>query len=49
MGFTIAEKIIKAHLVEGEMVKGSEIAIKIDTIISICNYSFWISNDILYG
>ena len=34
MGLTIAEKIIKAHLVEGEMVKGSEIAIKIDQTLT---------------
>ncbi|MBO5851242.1 MAG: aconitate hydratase [Clostridia bacterium] len=30
MGLTIAQKIIKAHLVEGEMKVGSEIALKID-------------------
>lgn len=34
MGLTIAEKIIKAHLVEGEMVKGKEIAIKIDQTLT---------------
>ena len=31
MGLTLTEKILKAHLVEGEMVKGSEIGIRIDT------------------
>ncbi len=30
MGFTLAEKIIAAHLVEGEMVAGAEIGIRID-------------------
>ena len=30
MGYTIAEKIIKAHLVNGEMVKGTQIGLKID-------------------
>ena len=30
MGLTLTEKILKAHLVEGEMVKGSEIGIRID-------------------
>ena len=30
MGLTITEKIIKAHLVSGEMVKGSEVGLKID-------------------
>ncbi len=30
MGYTLAEKIIAAHLVEGEMVPGSEIGIRID-------------------
>jgi aconitate hydratase len=34
MGFTIAEKIIKAHLVEGEMVKGTQIALKIDQTLT---------------
>lgn len=30
MGFTIAEKILKNHIVDGEMIKGSEIGIRID-------------------
>ena len=30
MGYTIAQKIIKAHLRSGEMTPGSEIALKID-------------------
>ena len=30
MGQTLTEKILSAHLVEGEMVKGSEIGIRID-------------------
>lgn len=34
MGYTIAEKIIKAHLVEGEMVKGTDIALKIDQTLT---------------
>lgn len=34
MGLTLAEKIIKNHLVEGEMVKGSEIGIKIDQTLT---------------
>ncbi len=34
MGLTIAQKIIKAHLVEGEMVAGSEIALKIDQTLT---------------
>ncbi len=34
MGLTIAEKIIKAHLVEGEMTPGSEIALKIDQTLT---------------
>ena len=29
MGQTLTEKILSAHLVEGEMVKGSEIGIRI--------------------
>ena len=31
MGMNITEKLIKNHLVSGEMVAGKEIAIKIDT------------------
>ena len=34
MGYTIAEKLIKSHLVEGEMVKGSEIGLKIDQTLT---------------
>ena len=34
MGLTIAEKIIKAHLVEGEMVRGTEVALKIDQTLT---------------
>ena len=34
MGLTIAEKIIKSHLVEGEMIKGSEIALRIDQTLT---------------
>ncbi len=34
MGYTIAEKIIKSHLVSGEMVRGSEISIKIDQTLT---------------
>ena len=34
MGYTIAEKIIKAHLVSGEMVTGSEIGLRIDQTLT---------------
>ncbi|MEA3546430.1 MAG: aconitate hydratase [Thermodesulfobacteriota bacterium] len=34
MGKTVAEKILGAHLVEGEMVKGEEIAIRIDRTLT---------------
>ena len=34
MGLTIAEKIIKAHLVSGEMKTGEEIALKIDQTLT---------------
>ncbi len=34
MGYTIAEKIIKAHLVSGEMTVGSEIGLKIDQTLT---------------
>ena len=34
MGLTLTEKILSAHLVEGEMVKGSEIGIKIDQTLT---------------
>ena len=34
MGLTIAEKIIKSHLVSGEMKRGSEIALKIDQTLT---------------
>ncbi len=34
MGLTIAEKIIKNHLVEGEMIRGTEIALRIDQTLT---------------
>lgn len=34
MGYTIAEKVIKSHLVSGEMKKGEEIAIRIDQTLT---------------
>ena len=34
MGLTLTEKIIRDHLVEGEMVKGSEIALRIDQTLT---------------
>ena len=34
MGLTLTEKIIKAHLVEGEMIKGTEIGIRIDQTLT---------------
>ncbi len=34
MGFTIAEKIIKAHLVSGDMIPGEEIALRIDQTLT---------------
>ncbi|MBO5935040.1 MAG: aconitate hydratase [Clostridia bacterium] len=34
MGYTIAEKLIKSHLVEGEMVKGKEIGLRIDQTLT---------------
>ena len=34
MGLTIAQKIIKEHLLKGEMVAGSEIALRIDQTLT---------------
>ena len=34
MGFTIAEKILKNHIVDGQMVKGTEIGVKIDQTLT---------------
>lgn len=34
MGFTIAEKIIRSHLVSGEMIKGQEIGLRIDQTLT---------------
>lgn len=34
MGLTLTEKILKAHLVEGEMIKGEEIGIRIDQTLT---------------
>lgn len=34
MGYTLAQKLIKSHLVEGEMIVGSEIGLKIDQTLT---------------
>ena len=34
MGLTLAQKIIKEHLVSGEMIPGEEIALKIDQTLT---------------
>lgn len=34
MGLTLAEKILKAHLIDGEFIKGTEIGIKIDQTLT---------------
>ena len=34
MGLTLVEKILKAHLVDGEFKKGTEIGIKIDQTLT---------------
>lgn len=34
MGLTIAQKIIKEHLISGEMTVGSEIALRIDQTLT---------------
>ncbi len=34
MGLTLTEKIIKAHIVDGEMIKGKEIGLKIDQTLT---------------
>ncbi|MEG2596927.1 MAG: aconitate hydratase [Oscillospiraceae bacterium] len=34
MGYTITEKIIKSHLMDGEMIKGQEIGLKIDQTLT---------------
>ena len=34
MGYTLAEKIIKEHIVDGEMVKGTDIGLRIDQTLT---------------
>ena len=34
MGLTLAQKLIKSHLVEGEMIPGQEIGLKIDQTLT---------------
>ena len=34
MGLTLAEKILKAHVVDGDFVKGQEIGLKIDQTLT---------------
>ena len=49
MGLNLAQKIIKEHLISGEMVAGNEISIRIDQTLTqdstgtmaICNLKLW--------
>ena len=34
MGLTIAQKIIKSHLVSGDMIQGEEVALRIDQTLT---------------
>ena len=34
MGLTLTEKIIKEHIIDGEMIKGTEIGLKIDQTLT---------------
>ena len=34
MGLTMTEKILSAHLVEGELIRGTEIGIRIDQTLT---------------
>ena len=34
MGLTLTEKIIKEHIVDGEMIKGTEIGLRIDQTLT---------------
>ena len=47
MGLTLTEKILKAHLVDGEFVKGQEIGIRIDQtqwlILNMRQWAFLVS------
>ena len=44
MGYTVAQKLIKSHLVSGEMKVGSEVGLKIDqNSYSGCNRHYGIS------
>jgi len=45
MGLTLTEKILRAHLVDGEYVKGQEIGIRIDqTLTQDAQVQWHISN-----
>ena len=34
MGYTLAQKLIRSHLVSGDMMPGSEVALKIDQTLT---------------
>ena len=44
MGLTLTEKIIKAHIIDGEMVKGTEIGLKIDQTLTQAAVPFSLQN-----
>ena len=43
MGYTLAQKIIKEHLLSGEMIRGSEIGLRIDISYPGCYRNHGIS------
>ena len=44
MGLTLTEKIIKAHIIDGEMVKGTEIGLKIDQTLTQDATGTWLTS-----
>ena len=46
MGLTLTEKILKAHVVDGEFVKGNEIGIRIDQTLHRTLQALWLTSNL---
>ena len=45
-GLTLTEKIIKNHIIDGEMIKGTEIGLRIDqTLTQDFSLKLWVSTE----
>ena len=49
MGYTLARKLIRSHLVSGDMTPGSEVALKIPVDLLLFVLSFQVERNWVFG